>query len=354
VHGDRVYVVTGIFDTVQAYTLAGEHLFDIRHPLVLPCAWYPSGITTDADGNVYVGDNATDFFWTADPETGEVYKEWCGRKVLKFDADGRYLTFFGTVPTDPDRTPGSYEGTLGYPEGVAVDREGRVYVTDSDRVVVYAKDGSWLRSFGTSGDAAGQFNLPMGLAVDRDGRIYVSDAFNNRIQIFENDGTPIASWGEAQSGDPFLVPTGVTLDPANDRLFVTDMWNHRIVALEGLPAAACGYAWQGFLPPVSLGKPFEAGSMVPVKFRLADCDGKAVDTAVATLTLRQGATEVVARARQLRLKRRLKAGVDNRFTAQGDGLYRFNLDTKGLAKGAWTLVVALDDGTEQTAVIRLK
>ena len=61
-----------------------------------------------------------------------------------------------------------------------------VYVTESrnHRVSMFTSEGQFLRSFGTKGDGPGQFYYPYGIAVDRDGLVYVSDCFNDRIQIF--------------------------------------------------------------------------------------------------------------------------------------------------------------------------
>lgn len=350
-HGDRVYVAVPAFGAVQAFTLGGEHLFDIGSPVDIPCGWDPSGLATDADGNVYVTDIATGFIWETDPATGYGYKHWCGGQVHVFSAAGLLLRTIGSPGSDPDRFPGSDPNTLAYPQAVAVDRQGQVYVADMHRVVIYAKDGTWLRTIDVP-ISPDEWNLSMAIAVDRDGRIYLTD-WTHTVRVLANDGTPIATWGGiGQEPGQFYVPMGVTLDPAQSRLFVTDMWNHRIQVLEAFPVAACGYAWEGFLPPVSLGKAFEAGSTIPVKFKLADCDGKPVDGAKATLSLRQGGVEVAARAAKWN-GRRLTAA-ESAFISLGDGRYRFNLSTKGLGAGTWTLVVTLDDGTEKTKVIRIK
>ena len=43
----------------------------------------------------------------------------------------------------------------------------------------------FLRKWGTDGEGDGQFNSPLGLAIDRDGNVYVADSGNGRIQMFE-------------------------------------------------------------------------------------------------------------------------------------------------------------------------
>jgi hypothetical protein len=54
--------------------------------------------------------------------------------------------------------------------------------------VVHAQHAEFLFSFGGSGAGNGKFNQPEGLALDSNGRLYVSDS-NDRVQIFNPDAT---------------------------------------------------------------------------------------------------------------------------------------------------------------------
>jgi DNA-binding beta-propeller fold protein YncE len=58
-----------------------------------------------------------------------------------------------------------------------VDTGGDVYVADwrNDRVQKFTAEGRFLMQLGARGDGDGQFNRPSGVAVDREGRIYVTD-----------------------------------------------------------------------------------------------------------------------------------------------------------------------------------
>uniref|UniRef100_A0A6B2LSP1 SMP-30/Gluconolactonase/LRE-like region domain-containing protein n=1 Tax=Arcella intermedia TaxID=1963864 RepID=A0A6B2LSP1_9EUKA len=82
---------------------------------------------------------------------------------------------------------GSGDGELDYPQGVAVDGEGRIWVADTcnNRIEVFGPDGILLMKFGGRGSEDGMFSLPTDVAVGADGRIAVVDTGNNRIQIFE-------------------------------------------------------------------------------------------------------------------------------------------------------------------------
>ena len=75
---------------------------------------------------------------------------------------------------------------------MAVDGQGRVYVVDTSgqSVFVYGtyQEGSsrleYLGSFGTQGVSNGAFAYPNGIAVDGRGRLYVADSANNRVQLW--------------------------------------------------------------------------------------------------------------------------------------------------------------------------
>ncbi|MCZ2126288.1 MAG: 6-bladed beta-propeller [Anaerolineales bacterium] len=71
---------------------------------------------------------------------------------------------------------------------VAVDGLGKVYVlgTFNNAVFVYDSTGKYLNRFGSTGDQPGQFRAPMAIAVDGQGRVYVSDI--RSVQIFSDDG----------------------------------------------------------------------------------------------------------------------------------------------------------------------
>src|SRR5438876_1123667 len=82
--------------------------------------------------------------------------------------------------------PGQFRGA----DGVAVDRNGNVFVadTDNERIQKFDNGGTFLTTWGSAGTGPGQFNVPR-VAVDGSGNVFVADAFNNRIQKFDNGGT---------------------------------------------------------------------------------------------------------------------------------------------------------------------
>ena len=62
----------------------------------------------------------------------------------------------------------------------AEDEQGRVYVTDTGnkRVVVFDADGNFITEFGSAGLDAGQFDEPVGITVDKNGTVYVVNTWN--------------------------------------------------------------------------------------------------------------------------------------------------------------------------------
>jgi len=69
-----------------------------------------------------------------------------------------------------------------------VDGVGNIYVLSdgSGTVFKYSPGGKLLARFSSSGDEPGQFRAPLDIAVDGQGRIYVSDF--KGIQVFASDG----------------------------------------------------------------------------------------------------------------------------------------------------------------------
>ncbi|MCX6696905.1 MAG: PKD domain-containing protein [Methanoregula sp.] len=149
--------------------------------------------------------------------------------------------------TPPDKTPstsgsetyvyvtqwGSYGTGIGqfdYPQGIAVNADGYVYVTDANnnRVQKFTSTGTYVTQWGSYGTGIGQFNYPDSIAVSADGYVYITDESNNRIQKFTSTGTYVTQWGSYGTGiGQFYFPYGIAVS-ADGYVYVTDANNNRV------------------------------------------------------------------------------------------------------------------------------
>ena len=147
------------------------------------------------------------------------------QRIQVFDMLGHVLSTYGS--------PGSGTGQFSSPQGLAVDRIGRVIVVDqgNNRLVVLGFDGSefsHLDSF-TAG-----LNAPTGVAMDAWGHIVVADTGNNRVVVLDPRGNFLAEYTEPNDGytGSFNAPRGVAVELDGD-LVVADTGNQRVVTVRG-------------------------------------------------------------------------------------------------------------------------
>jgi DNA-binding beta-propeller fold protein YncE len=60
----------------------------------------------------------------------------------------------------------------------------------NNRIQKFDSNGNFIMKWGSPGTADGQFNFPDGIAIDSEGNVYVADSDNNRIQVFRQ--TPVS------------------------------------------------------------------------------------------------------------------------------------------------------------------
>ncbi|MGD8415443.1 MAG: peptidyl-alpha-hydroxyglycine alpha-amidating lyase family protein [Pseudomonadales bacterium] len=193
-------------DPVLLFDLDGNLIRSFGAGLI---AW-PHGIYVDAEDNV----------WIADANGYAPIPEGWGHVVYKFSPEGELLMTLGEKGVAGDgRT------TLRKPCDVLVAPDGSIFVADghasgpdqpaNNRIVKFDADGNYLLEFGGPGTADGELNEPHGLAMDSQGRLFVADRGNSRVQIFDQEGNHLDTWYQ------FGRPSGVFID-SDDRLYVAD------------------------------------------------------------------------------------------------------------------------------------
>jgi len=121
-------------------------------------------------------------------------------------------------------------GQLSDPRGVAVDRQGNVYVVDTgnQRVVEFSQDGKQIRVIGGPGQDPGRFQEPVAAVVSPNDNLAVLDSADGWINLFKPDGTFIGRFGGPS--DQFYHPRGIDVD-ASGNFYVADTGTAHVVVL---------------------------------------------------------------------------------------------------------------------------
>ncbi len=150
-------------------------------------------------------------------------------QVLVYDADT--LKLVRRIGTGGKNHFLTTPGDFGAPQGVAVDQNGDVYVTDTlnNRVEIFDADGKFVTLFGKNGDGPGYLARPKGIAIDGDGHIWVADEMQDRLQVFNREGQLLTYIGQGHGELPgqFKALVGVAVDKHN-RVFTTEQYPGRL------------------------------------------------------------------------------------------------------------------------------
>ncbi|MCW5963546.1 MAG: hypothetical protein KIT83_05865 [Bryobacterales bacterium] len=213
------------------------------------------GIDVDYKGNVWIGGNGRGAQPAALPhdesrmaDAGRVHDSM----LLKFTRDGRFLMQIGKH----NMSGGSNDiNNLRLPAKSLVDaKTNEVYVADgyaNRRVIVFDADtGAFKRLWGAYGNKpddtqlpaynpkdppAKQFRTPVhAVTLADDGLLYVCDRTNNRIQVFQTDGTYVDEVFIERNtlGDGATFDATLSRDPEQKYLYVADGSNMKIHVLE--------------------------------------------------------------------------------------------------------------------------
>ncbi|NQT50559.1 6-bladed beta-propeller [bacterium] len=197
-----VFVSDAAWGKVFRFSLRGRQMEEIEGKFIRP-----AGLAFDrARGQLHVVDAGAHAVLT--------YR-WAGERFERLRRLG-----------GRDQKPGGFN----FPTHAAVDRAGRLYVSDSmnHRVQIFDAEGKRLGTFGQAGDGSGDFAKAKGIAIDSEGHIYVVDSLYDVVQVFDRQGRLLLVFGGRGKDDGSLwLPTGICID-GKDRIYVADSGNSRV------------------------------------------------------------------------------------------------------------------------------
>ena len=146
---------------------------------------------------------------------------------------------YTATSSSPQQTLFNLGGHVVY--SLAIHDNGDIYVTQNDYIrIVNPVDGSTRATLGSSGSGERQFSTPEAIALRGD-YMYIAESSNNRLQKIRATGNHefISQFGKGGSGDgEFSYPRGICLDPEG-RIFVSDYSNNRVQVFEADGTFAC-------------------------------------------------------------------------------------------------------------------
>jgi sugar lactone lactonase YvrE len=207
-HRIQVFAADGTFQRSVGERGAGDNQFDC-----------PSGVAINPlNDSIVVADK-------------------CNHRIQIFDSAWNYLRTLGETGQ-----AGSDARHFRFPSGVAADDEGAIYVADTNnrrvQKCILAPDDyacvTWAGETGIFGDDFGLLN-PVAVAVDRAGQLYALDLWNNRVQVFDDQGAYLTTIGgiAGSTSGSLRNPSGVAVGPSG-HVYVSDRDNHRV--LKFIPA----------------------------------------------------------------------------------------------------------------------
>ena len=170
--------------------------------------------------NIYTPNPLADYrFYTPLPDGRALVSCHAQNTVLVVDGDGNVLRQLETEPT------------FSKPEGIAVNSKGDIFVVDRYNHCIHQYDKDLvhqltilIQSTETSG-----LNQPVGIAISAaDDRIYVADNENHRVVVLDSEGKYVATIGKGTGREPgqLYCPCGIALytHPAHGELVIVSEW----------------------------------------------------------------------------------------------------------------------------------
>ena len=202
----KVYVADSGNSKVQVFSKHGSFIKEFRIPSKNGTPSEPTDVAVDESRNrCYVVDNNNHYILVYDLSSLDLLKIY-----------GR---------------PGTERREFRFPFLITTDRDGDLYTVDviNTRVQVLNPEGLFVFNIGGWGVEKGEFFRPKGVAVDKNKRVYVSDSYMGVIQVFASTGEFYSALGDPAKGKviKFKTPTGIFIDDKN-RLYVVEMFAQKV------------------------------------------------------------------------------------------------------------------------------
>ena len=191
---DRIYLLTRSHPAILVLNKHGQLLYAWDDQ----CFVRPHGIHIIENEAIIVVDDAAHAAYQFNPEL----------KLVRVFGTPGIPSNTGCINKDY-RTIKQASGPFNYPTNVTSDDAGKLYFSDgygNARIHAFSAEGCLEYSFGQPGSIPGCFQLPHDVFF-HEGILYVADRQNNRIQLFDNQGSLIDIW------DNLFRPAGICLGP---------------------------------------------------------------------------------------------------------------------------------------------
>lgn len=167
---------------------------------------YPHGIFVDAKDHIWLADGNV-------PAQTACLPGLVGNTVREFTRDGKLLLTIGPGPINGKKLTG-FTSVVVAPNGDIFVADGHGGQAPNDRILKFDSHGKFLMEWGSHGPGAEQFSTPHGMAIDKEGRIYVADRGNKALKVFDENGKLLHDWKQ------FGSPAGVYV--RDEMLYVCD------------------------------------------------------------------------------------------------------------------------------------
>jgi sugar lactone lactonase YvrE len=177
----------------------------------------PNDIAIGSSGKIYVADSGKD-------------------RINIYNSNGSLNTTFGSS--------GNGNGQFNKPLSVEIDETaGEIVVLDRQlindvygvpvdgaRIQVFDMNGVFKRGFSSYGQDVGKLFRPQHVAIDRNSRLYITDSFHNVVLVYDTTGAYLGAIYDLSN--PMRTPLGITIGRSN-RLFISSL-NRASVEIYGI------------------------------------------------------------------------------------------------------------------------